>query len=66
MDEATGDPSAPASITESAGKEKEGSSKTVTECKLPAESEKVKGKAKKEYHETSLPGMIPYPFWSRT
>ena len=44
----------PDSDTESAGKAMEGDSKTMIECKLPKESEKVKGKAKEEYHETSF------------
>ena len=42
MDEAAGYPSGPASGTKSAGEEKEGNFKTVTERKLRALSEKVK------------------------
>ena len=66
MDDATGNHRGSAPGTESAGKENEGNSKIMTERKLLAESEKVKGEAKEEYHETSFPGMIPYPLLSRT
>ena len=47
-DEATGNPSGPASGTESARKAKEANSKTVTEREPPAGSEKAKGKQRRK------------------